>query len=165
MLEAIAILKDRGIAIEAMFAGGQFQEDYLDSMEKFIKAKSLNEIVRFVGSLTRPQLARFFMLNHVCVCPSIYPEAFGIVAAEGMGSGLALVSSGVGGAAELFEPGVSGLKFEAGDAEDLAWQLQTLAKQPSMLKVIQSNGQARVNAKFCVEHSVAQLEKLWMTYR
>ena len=40
-------------------------------------------------------------MNHIGVFSSIYPEAFGIVAAEIMASGVALVSSGVGGAAEL----------------------------------------------------------------
>ena len=62
--------------------------------------------------------------------PSIHPEAFGIVAAEAMASGLALVSSGVGGAAEVFEDGISGLSFQAGDATSLATQLERLWRNP-----------------------------------
>ena len=46
--------------------------------------------VDFLPQLNREQLARFFRLNHVCVFPSLHPEAFGIVAAEAMASGLAL---------------------------------------------------------------------------
>ena len=37
-----------------------------------------------------------------------------------MASGLALLSSGVGGASEVFEDNKSGLQFEAGNAESLA---------------------------------------------
>ena len=48
-----------------------------------------------------------------------------------MASGLALVSSGVGGAAEVFEDGISGLSFQAGDAKSLAAQLERLWKNPS----------------------------------
>jgi glycosyltransferase involved in cell wall biosynthesis len=102
-----------------------------------------------------------FRLQHVCVFPSLCPEAFGIVAAEAMASGLALVSSGVGGAAELFEPGVSGLAFRAGDAADLAWQLQTLVEQPTLLAEVQRQGNARVRQHFSVQRAVVQLEQLW----
>ena len=61
----------------------------------------MNYSVQFVGQLSRPKLRRFWDLHHIGVFSSIYPEAFGIVAAEIMASGVALVSSGVGGAAEL----------------------------------------------------------------
>ena len=161
LLEAVKILNDNNVNVEAMLAGGQFQTTYSAEMENFIKTNRLEEHIRFFGPLKRPQLARFFRLNHVCVFPSIYPEAFGIVAAEGMGSGLALVSTGVGGAAELFQQGVSGLKFESGDALGLAMQLLNLIREPALLSAIQTNGEARVNTEFSVEKSVAQLEKLW----
>ena len=76
--------------------------------------------MQFVGQLKRQALARFYALHHVGVFPSIHPEAFGIVAAEMMASGLAVVSSGVGGAGELIEDGYTGLRFKPGDSEDLA---------------------------------------------
>ena len=91
-----------------MLAGGVFQESYMQAMHRFIETQNLQDNVQFVPQLTRQQLSRFFRLHHVCVFPSIHPEAFGIVAAEAMASGLALVSSGVGGAAEVFEEGISG---------------------------------------------------------
>ena len=50
------------------------------------------------------------------VFPSIHPEAFGIVAAEPMASGLA-ISSCVGGAGELVQNERTGLAFEAGNNE------------------------------------------------
>ena len=51
-----------------------------------------------------------------------------------MASGLALVSSGVGGAAEVFEEGISGLSFQPGDAISLATQLERLWKNPTLLE-------------------------------
>ena len=65
--------------------------------------------------------------------PFHYPEAFGIVAAEAMASGLALVSTGVGGASELFEEEVSGLHYPAGNSTALAEQLERLAYDPALL--------------------------------
>ena len=76
--------------------------------------RSTGRWIFFPSSIKK--LARFFQLNHVCVFPSLHPEAFGIVAAEAMASGLALVGTGVGGASEVFEDGISGLHYPAGDS-------------------------------------------------
>ena len=78
-----------------------------------------------------------------------------------MASGLALVSSGVGGAAELFEPEVSGLAFRPGDAGDLARQLHRLATEPGLLARIQEAGEARVRQQFSVAQSALELELLF----
>jgi glycosyltransferase involved in cell wall biosynthesis len=161
LLEAIAKLKRRGVAIEAMVAGGRFSPDYAIQLEKYAAEQDISDHVQFVKQLSRNQLARFFRLNHVAVFPSISPEAFGIVAAEAMASGLALVSSGVGGAAELFEPEVSGLVFRPGDAGDLARQLQRLATEPGLLARLQAAGEARVRQQFSVGQSALELEQLF----
>ena len=96
-------LKQRGLEIHAMLAGGAFQKDYAEQLRQFCNNHNLNSQIDFLPQLNRTQLARFFQLQHVCVFTSIHPEAFGIVAAEAMASGLALVSTGVGGASEVFE--------------------------------------------------------------
>ena len=116
LLESLLQLRQKGIAIHMMLAGGTFQADYAHKLREFCNNHKLNQQVDFLPQLNRKQLARFFQLNHVCVFPSIYPEAFGIVAAEAMASGLALVSTGVGGSSEVFEDGISGLHFPAGTA-------------------------------------------------
>ena len=160
-LEAIAQLHQRGVAIEAMVAGGHFDPAYAIQLEQYAAEQGLADNVQFVKQLRRDQLARFFSLNHVAVFPSISPEAFGIVAAEAMASGLALVSSGVGGAAELFEPELSGLAFRPGDAGDLARQLQRLATEPGLLARLQAAGEARVRQQFSVDQSALELEQLF----
>ena len=148
-----------------MLAGGVFQESYMQAMQKFINTHHLQNSIHFAPQLTRQQLSRFFLLHHVCVFPSIHPEAFGIVAAEAMASGLALVSSGVGGAAEVFEDGISGLSFQAGNAKSLAGQLERLWKNPRLLETLQNNGQQRAREKFSVQRSAEDLETLLIQLR
>ena len=137
LLEALVQLKQRGVAVHLMLAGGTFQADYAHNLQTFCKFHQLNEQVDFLPQLNREQLARFFQVNHVCVFPSLHPEAFGIVGAEAMASGLALVSTGVGGASELFEDGISGLHYPAGDGTALAERLEQLAKDPALLLRLQ----------------------------
>jgi len=98
LLEAIAQLHRRGVSVEAMVAGGRFNPAYAIRLEQYAAEQGIEDHVQFVKQLSRDQLARFFRLNHVAVFPSINPEAFGIVAAEAMASGLALVSSCAGAA-------------------------------------------------------------------
>ena len=94
--------------------------------------------------------------------PSIHPEAFGIVAAEAMASGLAIVSSGVGGAAEVFEDGISGLSFQAGNARSLAAQLERLWRIPVLLETLQKNGEQRARERFSVQRSAEDLETIFV---
>ena len=160
LLEALLHLKQRGVAIHLMIAGGEFQADYAHQLRQFCANHQLNGEVDLLPQLNRDQLARFFQLNHVCVFPSLHPEAFGIVAAEAMASGLALVSTGVGGAAEVFEDEVSGLHYPAGNSKALAERLERLARDPELLVRLQRAGEQRVRSQFSVETSVHQLEKL-----
>ena len=160
LLEALLPLKQKGIAVHVMLAGGTFQADYAQQLRQFCTNHQLNSQVDFLPQLNRDQLARFFQLNHVCVFPSLHPEAFGIVAAEAMASGLALVSTGVGGASEVFEHGISGLHYPAGNSMALAERLERLARDPALLLRLQRAGEQRVRTKFSVNASVDQLEAL-----
>ena len=77
-----------------------------------------------------------------------------------MASGLALVSTGVGGASEVFEEGISGLHFPAGNSMALADKLVQLARDPALLVQLQRMGEQRVRSQFSVDASVSQLEAL-----
>ena len=162
LLEALVLLRNAGVPAQLMLAGDRFQYQYVQQLENFVKQHKLHEHVHWLGQLRRDQLARMFALQHVAVFPSTHPEAFGIVAAEAMASGLALISSGVGGAAELFEHGVSGLAFRPGDGNELAGQLALLARSPQLLVQLQQAGQRRVRSHFSVLSAARQLESLFL---
>ena len=160
VVEALISLHQQGITVQAAFAGGSFQTGYREQLELMLNQAGLSGAVRFVGQLARPQLARFWALHQVGVFGSIHPEAFGIVAAEIMASGLALLTTGVGGAAELIEPGKNGLLFEAGNGASLVKCLQQLLADPGLLQNLACNGEQRVKDLFSVDISAMQLEQL-----
>ena len=137
LLEALAQLHQQGYPIRASLAGGHFQKTYVEAMNSFCIDNNINNVITFYKQLTRDQLTRFFRLHHAAVFPSIHPEAFGIVAVEAMASGLALLSSGVGGASEVFENNKSGLQFQAGDAQSLTKQIKRLFDEPGLLRALQ----------------------------
>ena len=63
----------------------------------------------------------------VVVHASTDPEPFGLVIAEAMATGRAVIVSFAGGARELVTPGVDALIHQPGDAGELATAIATLA--------------------------------------
>ncbi|MCB4406932.1 glycosyltransferase family 4 protein [Synechococcus sp. MU1642] len=160
LLEAIAQLHQQGYPIRASLAGAPFQKSYVKAMKSFCVDNKINNLITFYKQLTRDQLARFFLLHHAAVFPSMHPEAFGIVAVEAMASGLVLLSSGVGGASEVFEDNKSGLQFEAGNAHSLTTQIKRLFDDPGLLNALQKKGLIRAREQFDVQLSAQQIEEI-----
>ena len=161
LVEAAGELHHQGITAQINLAGSEFQPGYLQQLKQHAQQTGIKENFHWFGQLNRSKLSRFLSLHHIGVFPSIYPEAFGIVAAEIQASGLALVSSGVGGASEIFEHDVSGLQFLPGRADHLASELKRLVDDPTLLKTIRQNGQQSVRTFFNVIESAKQLEQLF----
>lgn len=160
LILALIKLSSNGVTIQANIAGSVFQEGYKDHLDTLLQQAGLTEVVSFLGPLSQTQLSRFWPLHHVGVFPSIYPEAFGIVGAEIMASGVALVTSGVGGSSELIEDGLSGLKFEPNNPASLAAALEELIHDLRTLSMISKAGKLRCQALFGTDRSSQLIENL-----
>jgi glycosyltransferase involved in cell wall biosynthesis len=103
--------------------------DYRHELERSASPRTL-----FTGPLEHRHLVHLLPLADVAVAPSIFPEAFGMVAAEAAAAGCPPLVARHTGLAEIAEgvereypPELRGLAgFERGDARDLAKKLRTL---------------------------------------
>jgi len=103
--------------------------DYRAELEAMAPPRTL-----FTGPLEHRHLAKLIPLSHVTVVPSIFPEAFGMVAAEAAAagslplvanhSGLAEIAAGV--SSEYPAPYQDLVSFTTADASDLAQKLERL---------------------------------------
>lgn len=159
LVQALVLMRQKGYEIQGQMAGGSFQAGYREELESILHKNGLMEVY-FTGQISRASLARCFGLHHVCVFPSIHPEAFGIVGAEAMASGILLLSSGVGGAAELFQDNVNGMRFQANNPDDLATKLEWLCLNPNNLVQLAKAGQKIAREHLNVLESARQLEEL-----
>jgi len=82
----------------------------------------------------------------VVVHASTRPEPFGLVIAEGMASGRAVIAAPAGGAAELFVPGVHALA--ASDADALAGTIRVLAAEPGRRAALGARARAHALETF-----------------
>jgi glycosyltransferase involved in cell wall biosynthesis len=100
--------------------------DYREELEAAAGPRTL-----FTGPLEHRHLVHLIPLADVTVVPSIFPEAFGMVAAEAAAGGsIPLVArhSGLAEIAEALGPDLT--SFENGDVPDLASKLQRLLDLP-----------------------------------
>ena len=93
--------------------------------------------------------------------PSILPEPFGLVAAEAMAAGRAVVAAAHGGLVEIVDDGVTGRLVRPRDAEDLARALDALLAEPDLADRMGRAGRERQRAHFSVERYVRDFDALY----
>jgi glycosyltransferase involved in cell wall biosynthesis len=102
----------------------------LEELRQLARSLGVAERVGFTGFVHTPEAT--FRALHIVVHASTEPEPFGLVIAEAMACGRAVIVSNAGGAAEIVNPGVDALVHVPGDAGDLATQITTLAVNPDL---------------------------------
>ncbi|HXG54995.1 MAG TPA: glycosyltransferase [Vicinamibacterales bacterium] len=128
-LRALATLS-RNPAVRGYVVGGSVYDTTgsqysLEELRVLASSLGLGTRVGFTGFQTEtPAVMRAL---DVVVHASTEPEPFGLVIAEAMACGRAVISSGTGGSAEIIGPGVTALMHPPGDADALARTITMLA--------------------------------------
>lgn len=158
LIDALDLIHEEGIDFTCTIAGGTFDEHFFHSLKTRVRNLGLAEKVRFTGWLDREGLKDLFAQCNVLVFPSLVNETFGISQAEAMTAGLLVITSGTGGAEEVIEDNVSGLRFRQGDSKQLVEVLIGLTRDRERWERIAAAGKERAVALFDIERSVDQLE-------
>jgi glycosyltransferase involved in cell wall biosynthesis len=119
LLRALIILRSRGHDIGELHLAGKGDQE--GELKAFCQTNNLNH-VRFLGHIhSVPEL---FASADLVVIPSEWMEAFGLVAAEAMACGCAIIASDAGALPEVIAD--AGVIFPSGNAEKLADAIQQL---------------------------------------
>jgi glycosyltransferase involved in cell wall biosynthesis len=102
----------------------------LDELRQLARSLGVADHVGFTGFVHTPEAT--FRALQIVVHASIAPEPFGLVIAEAMSCGRAVIVSNAGGAAEIVNPGVDALVHAPGDAGDLAARIAELASDSAL---------------------------------
>jgi glycosyltransferase involved in cell wall biosynthesis len=133
-LHALTLLP-AGLPVRAYVVGSALyrtngSQHSLEDLKRLARRLGLAERVGFTGFLDRP--AEAVRALDILVHASTEPEPFGLVIAEGMACGRAVIASQAGGAAELFEAEVNALGHTPGDAARLAERITQLVTDPAL---------------------------------
>jgi L-malate glycosyltransferase len=147
LVDAIGILRKRGIPAKALLVGGGPTQR---GVEEYARSCGLLEYVVFAGSQedVRPSVSAF----DVGVLCSL-GESLPLAPLEMMAIGIPVVISNVGGAAEIVRHGETGFLFPVGDTESLVRFLEALF-DPAKRKAFGVAASKFVAANFTAERMI-----------
>jgi glycosyltransferase involved in cell wall biosynthesis len=120
-------------------------QHHLAELQGLADRLPLSGRVGFTGFLPA---ARAMRALDIVVHASTRPEPFGMVIAEAMACGRAVITSGSGGAAELIDPGVDALTHVPGDAEELSRCIVRLAGDAELRRQMGTRARAAACRRF-----------------
>ena len=114
------------------------QTGYMKWLKRLIEEKGLAENVVYTGPLTSEQMAEYISNCNVYVMPSIV-ENHSSSLIEAMIIGAPVVSSLVGGCAELIAPKLNGFLYNSLDAESLAGNIIRIFEDEALTRSLAKN--------------------------
>ena len=133
----------------------------LDELRELARSLGVADRVGFTGFVHTPEAT--FRALQIVVHASTAPEPFGLVIAEAMSCGRAVIVSNAGGAAEIVEPGVDALVHAPGDAGDLAAQITALATNAELRARLGHAARATAERSFDRARMAAELVPIYRT--
>jgi glycosyltransferase involved in cell wall biosynthesis len=128
-------------------------------IEELIKSLKLSDRIGLTGLVERP--AQAMRALDVIVHASTQPEPFGLVIAEGMACGRAVITSYAGGATELVEEKVNALTHQPGDAQQLARRIVELATDSALRAKLAAAAHVTARQRFDRQRLATELAPIY----
>ncbi len=158
IVEAVRRLREDGLPVEAQIIGPAMDAAYLEGLRRKVAALGLAQAIRFPGPHPNPQgvMPAFDVL-----ALTTRMETFGLVLAEAMRAGVAVIGTDAGGVPEIIEDGQSGLLFPPEDGGALASQLKRLIDDTALRARLAAAGKTRADELFSEEAHYGRLAALF----
>ncbi len=122
----------------------------------YVQKIAQNQNIIFHGRIENHQLREALMNTDALVVPSIWFENSPLVIHEAFLAGIPVITSNIGGMAELVKDGLNGLLFEIGSVSDLKMKLQMVVDDPDILKKL--NHFPKIKS---IEEDAENIEKIY----
>ena len=162
-LSAVARLA-RNHPIRAYIIGGPVYQTAgsqrsLEELDAYASGLGLRGVVGFTGHVADVPAAMRAL--HIVVHASTSPEPFGMVIAEAMAAGRAVVAVRDGGSRELFEDGVDALGHQMADASDLARQLFRLVEDVRLREALGAAARRTAERRFSATRMASEFRQVY----
>ncbi len=144
IIEAVAILKERGVKIEVLLVG---EGPDANRFGNRIKELGMEGQFMFLGLKGQKEAAGLIKTSVALTLPS-FTEGFGRVIIEAFACGRPALGSRVGAIPELIKDGENGFLIEPGDAEALADKMTHILQNPGQAKRMGQRGRRFVERNF-----------------
>jgi len=158
-IEALSYLRhQRDFSQLKLTIVGSGEPDYEAHLRQLARKEKIDSMVNFLGAQPKEAMPGLYQRADVFLFTSIWPEPFGRVLVEAMASGLAVVGTTTGGAAEIMVENENALLFAPSDAIGLAEQIARLVESPSLRQRLTTAGRHTALAKFDLRRMTAEIE-------
>lgn len=154
-IEAVSLLKQKKIFIDLFIVGSVSHPDYEASLKEQIASLGLSDQVFMTGFMDQPQT---IMSYFDVIILTTGEETFGLVLAEAMRMGVAVIGANGGGVPEIIDHEKTGLLFEPGDSQGLAIAIEKLINDERLLEELASQGKQKADKFFNIAHHFKALE-------
>jgi len=160
LLEAARELRATGKWIIWIVGGPQrqFESRYLESLRRMASDYGIAERVRFVGE--RRDVERLFAAADIHCQPNTTPEPFGIAFIEALYAGLPVVTTAIGGGAEIVDDSC-GVLVPPTDPAALAAVLGRMIADPATRKQLGSGGPLRAHELCGPQQQMTRLREMF----
>lgn len=137
---------------------GDGEPNYVEKLKQIAKLHNLASLITFLPAQPKEAMPALYQSADIFVFPSIWAEPFGRVLVEAMASGVPVVGTRVGGAAEILIDGENALVFTPDDPMSLAEQLKRLIESPSLCERLGRAGRETAVARFDLKRMTTEIE-------
>lgn len=130
-----------------------------NQLQAYARTENLN--VEFLGFLTNDKALQIVANAQIQIIPSEWYEGFPMVVLEAYAMGIPLVVSRIGSLEEVVLEGETGVKFNPGDATDLAAKVNALKDNAALLASMKVNAKALFQRKFTADENFKQLMAIY----
>jgi glycogen(starch) synthase len=121
-----------------------------DLLEAEARATGQSRKIKFTGFASDREVIELMTSADVLVVPSIY-EPFGIVALEGMATGVPVVASQVDGLAEVIEHDRTGVFVSPRSPDSIAWGIDRVLSNPDHARWLTENAKDKLHKAYSWE--------------
>ena len=129
LIEALPKIIEIHPDLKVLVAGPGEPDEILQELDPKLKSR-----LTFLGLLSEDEKRQFFKSIDLYVAPNTGGESFGIILAEAMATGVAILASDLSAFRSVLEDGKWGELFYASDADDLATKASALLADPARLE-------------------------------
>lgn len=138
---------------------GSGDSEYEAHLHENVRQKGLTSYVSFIGSQSKEAMPQLYASADALLFPSLWQEPFGRVLIEAMASGVVVIGTATGGAAEILVDNHNALVFDAGDAGALATQIVRLYHSPALRRRLADAGRHTALTTFDINTMTAGIER------
>jgi glycogen(starch) synthase len=131
------------------------------ALERYIRHLGIEDSVELLGWTSREDIAQLLHESRFVVVPSIWQEPFGLVAAEALMAGRAVVASRGGGLPEVVHHRENGMLFRPGDIFDLSATLYFMATDATAARTMGAQAHHDAVDRFSLDVCAARYVELY----